>query len=232
MTRRWSSVGSVAGAAEQQVKPREMRLYYFTTAHFGLVAIRDRRLKIARLHELNDPFEFLSADQSDRERRVLLRQTKATLSETKGLLCFSKSWRNPVLWGHYAEKHRGIALGFDVPSSHAQQISYVNSRSTWPSEIGEPFIHQLLFTKFAHWSYEDEYRVYVHLDTQLNGLYFVDFSESLQLRQIIVGCESMLSRSDIESALADRKKGIEVFKARPAFKSFRMVRNKDERLWA
>ena len=36
-----------------------MRLHYFTTAQFGLEAIRDKRLKIARINELNDPFEFL-----------------------------------------------------------------------------------------------------------------------------------------------------------------------------
>jgi hypothetical protein len=36
-----------------------MRVYHFTKAVHGLEAIRRRRLKIARISELNDPFEFL-----------------------------------------------------------------------------------------------------------------------------------------------------------------------------
>lgn len=36
-----------------------MRLYHFTSQKFGLLALKDRRLKIARINELNDPFEFL-----------------------------------------------------------------------------------------------------------------------------------------------------------------------------
>lgn len=38
--------------------PAKLRLYYFTTERYALEAIRDQRLKIARLNELNDPFEF------------------------------------------------------------------------------------------------------------------------------------------------------------------------------
>ena len=36
-----------------------MRLYHFLNAEYGLLNIRHRRLKIARINELNDPFEFL-----------------------------------------------------------------------------------------------------------------------------------------------------------------------------
>ena len=53
---------------------------------------------------------------------------KTQLNETKGLICFSRTWSNPLLWGHYAEKHTGIALGFDVPDQLLSQVLYTSQR--------------------------------------------------------------------------------------------------------
>ena len=39
----------------------EMRLYHFVDAKYGILNIKNRQLKIARMEELNDPFEFLGA---------------------------------------------------------------------------------------------------------------------------------------------------------------------------
>lgn len=210
-----------------------MRAYYFTNATHGLAAMRDRRLKAARIHELNDPFEFLGVELSDREFRQVLTATKRHLSESNGLLCFSKSWRHPMLWSHYADKHRGVCLGLDVNDEKLEHVSYVNSRfSKPPNPISQIFMQKLLYTKFAHWSYEDEYRLYVSLNDQENGLYFVPFSEELSLRQIIVGAESAVTRAQVSIALGTMASDVEQFKARPAFKSFKIVRQKNERLWA
>lgn len=209
-----------------------MRVYHFLNKEFGLKNLRERRLKIARIMELNDPFEFLGADLSDHDKRNALRQTKAQMSVGHGLLCFSRSWHNPVLWGHYADKHRGMCLGFDIPTDLLRQICYVKSRLTWPKIVDENFVQKLLFTKFLHWSYEDEYRVFLSLDTHIDGLYYADFSEKLVLRQVIVGAEADIARTEVMSALGNLSTNTEVFKARAAFKSFRTVRNKNEALWA
>jgi len=210
-----------------------VRAYYFTNAVHGLAAIRDRRVKAARIHELNDPFEFLGVELSDREFRQALTATKRQLSEGNGLLCFSKSWRHPMLWSHYADKHRGVCLGFDVNAEKLEHVSYVNSRFPKPhNPMSETFVQKLLYTKFAHWSYEDEYRLYVSLNDQENGLYFVLFSEELSLRQVIVGAESAITRAQASSAIGALASDVEQFKARPAFKSFKIVRQKDEQLWA
>jgi len=77
--------------------------------------------------ELNDPFEFLGVDLSDPDFRRQIKATKKTLSESRGLLCFSKNWHNPVLWGHYADKHRGICLGFDMPEDLPTKVDYVTT---------------------------------------------------------------------------------------------------------
>ena len=42
-----------------------MRLYHFIKKEHGLENVQERRLKIARIAELNDPFEFAAVDLSD-----------------------------------------------------------------------------------------------------------------------------------------------------------------------
>jgi hypothetical protein len=94
------------------------------------------------------------------------------------------------------------------------------------------FIRQILFAKFSHWAYEQEYRAFVGLDEQEGGLYFMDFSKHLQLRQVIVGDKSALSRVEVAAALGELQRRVDVFKARPTFRSFGVVRNRAEALWA
>ncbi|MCI0427560.1 MAG: DUF2971 domain-containing protein [Nitrospiraceae bacterium] len=209
-----------------------MLVYHFVNAHYGLDDLRNRRLKIARIMELNDPFEFLGVDLSDREFRRALRETKAELSTTKGILCFSKTWSNPVLWGHYADKHRGVCLGFEVPSSVLGKVEYVDSRLPRPDVLDEAFMKKLLFTKFSHWQYEQEYRVYVTLEEDIDGLYYSEFSGQLTLKRVIVGDQSSITRAEVSGALVDLGTQVEVFKARAGFRSFDVVRNKDETMWA
>ena len=53
----------------------------------------------------------------------------------------------------------------------------------------------------------------------------------MKLKEVIVGSESRPSRGDISNALTQVPSRVDVFKARPSFKSFRVVRNKNEALW-
>ena len=87
-----------------------MRVFYLTGAQYGISNIALRRIKVSRFSELNDPFELLGVSLADKAKRKAFRLTKEKIDKSKGLICFSRNWRNPVLWGHYAEKHTGIAL--------------------------------------------------------------------------------------------------------------------------
>lgn len=182
--------------------------------------------------ELNDPFEFLGADLTDREFRRALNITKSSTSETQGILCFSKTWRNPILWSHYADKHRGLCLGFDVADSILEEIEYQESRLPVPQVIDDAFIKKVLYTKFKHWHYEQEYRVFVTLEDEINGVYFYDFSNEIKLQQVIVGDQSNISRSEISEALGELKNEVEAFKARAGFTKFEVVKQKNDKLWA
>ena len=209
-----------------------MRLYHLTSAEFAISSIALKRLKIARFGDLNDPFELLAAEQSDKDFRKAIKSWKEEFHKTKGLICFSENWRNPVLWSHYAEKHRGICLGFDVPEQYALSVTYRKKRvpirfqNKDPDQgLDENFVDELLRTKYEHWAYEAERRMFVSLDegTRENGIYFYDFDESLILKEIIVGplCEVPLER--IESLAQSTNGGVVVRKARLAFKKFEVV---------
>lgn len=63
------------------------------------------------------------------------------------------------------------------------------------------------------------------------GLYFAAFSDDLRLVQVSVGAQSKISREDLATALRTLQSSVRVFKARLAFRSFTVVRNKDESLW-
>ena len=115
------------------------RVYYLTGAQYAISNIALRRLKVSRFATLNDPFEFLGADLSDPAYRKAVRETKNHVNKDQGLICFSKSWSNPVLWGHYAESHTGIALGFDAPRTKLKEVFYARRpfKITFTREAGK-----------------------------------------------------------------------------------------------
>ena len=184
---------------------------------------------------MNDPFELLAVTLRKKEHRVALRGFKADMDRFCGALCFSRNWHHPMLWSHYADKHRGICLGFDVPGEMALPITYNAtllehdlerqlSKKTRDEKLGL----KLMTTKYNGWKYEDEVRLMVKLEEaeKDTGLYFYDFGSELRLKRVIVGARSSLGRAEIEAALAPEEKGVPIIHARLAFKSFRVVRNR------
>jgi len=213
-----------------------MRLYHFTSQEFGLKAIRNRRLKIARINELNDPFEFLGWNLKDPETRKKLRKWKDERNAEFGILCFSRNWSNPLLWAHYAEKHRGMALGFDVPDSDLYSpVKYRRTRLPTPSgrELVHEDVDRLLLTKFNAWRYESEYRCFCRLDdsTKENGLFFENFSATLRLAEVIIGTQSVITRAELTEGLGNLESQVTSFKAMPSYRSFEIVQNHNVTQW-
>jgi hypothetical protein len=215
-----------------------MRLYHFLNAEYGLLNIRHRRLKIGRINVLNDPFEFLGVATKSASLRRRYQRLKDGLDNYMGLVCFSANWNNPVQWGHYADRHRGVCLGFEV-SAQAHKVTYVSERlparpSAMKSEgpRAEAHVTEILTTKFEHWSYENEYRLFPQLkDQDPSGHYFIDFDDQVALREVIVGHRSTISRNDILQALGSLQPQVTSYKARLAFRSFNVVRQRNDRLW-
>ena len=105
-----------------------MRVYHLCHASHAISNISKKRLKVSRYHDLNDPFELLAGDLTDPSLRADTERFKDEFGRTRGLLCFSRNWKDPVLWSHYADKHRGICLGFDLDDYYSQNVKYRDNR--------------------------------------------------------------------------------------------------------
>lgn len=224
------------GRSHSEGSTATMCVYHFLSARYGQENIRKRHLKISLLHDLNDPFELLSIELSDMELRRRLTALKQNLAADRGLLCFSRNWTNPVQWGHYADRHRGLCLGFEIPTPHLIRVEYSGKRLVKEAQraMDRERMRKLLCTKYSHWRYEREERVFVSLEGKCpdrKGRYFEDFSADLKLVRVIAGARSDISRADLVKALGPLVPDVEVFKARLAFQSFRVVRNRQESLW-
>lgn len=215
-----------------------MRLYHFTNERFGLEAIRDHRLKIARIHELNDPFDFFGHVVAQPKERPQFRKLRDQFHKAVGILCMSTTWREPLLWGHYADKHRGICLGFEVPDGLPWVgVEYTAERPTakFSDAVTPEAARRLIATKFKAWEYEREHRLVVDLRSKapdpVSGHYFYPFSEQMVLKEVIVGHLSPLTRARLGAVLGEQATLVVQKKARPAFRTFEVVEQLRRDLW-
>jgi hypothetical protein len=216
-----------------------MRVYHFLDATYAVANISLRRLKISRFNTLNDPFELLAADLLDPRHRVAFKNFKNELNECSGMISFSKTWGNPLLWGHYAKCHTGMALGFDVPDEFLTPVIYTHQRAKIQfdkkaKEVvdGKSVVDKLLRTKFADWAYEEEYRMHINLEeaTKEGEHYFSDFSEDLVLREVITGLNCDLPPQRVAQLLKGDLSKVTVKKAGLALRSFKIIEDRSARL--
>lgn len=89
------------------------------------------------------------------------------------MVCFSASTTTPLseilMWAHYADKHRGVRIGFELPERAerftVQKVEYSDLRVAvdmgdfeWARGVQEA-IKRSLRTKSTAWAYEQEYRL-------------------------------------------------------------------------
>jgi hypothetical protein len=153
---------------------------------------------------------------------------KAQMSQRFGMLCFCREWHNPVLWSHYADKHAGMWLGFDVPASAVKPVKYKFRRSQLRSPLTTDDADELLYTKYRDWRYERELRSWFELRDRdpASGLYFYDLNEQIRLREVIVGPLCRATKARILAALDGYDTRVRIVKGRLAFKTFRVVQDR------
>lgn len=208
-----------------------MRVYKYYDAKYGRMALEKCRLKLSTIKDLNDPFEFNSPAFGTREDRNMFKNVIEKSMAGKGLLCFSKSRRNPVMWSHYANSHKGICLGFDVKDKLLNAVKYVDRRSK--NEIryddvfcpeNEEIFEKCLSTKFSHWKYEQEMRAFFKVDKEeiLNSNFFFEpFSENIILREVCLGMNYESADMNLHTSIV--KSGVAVRTMRMAFSEFAIV---------
>jgi hypothetical protein len=212
-----------------------MRVYYMTSAKWAEVILKERRLKLARFGELNDPFELSLIDNRQRDTRRVVQLMTDHFHKTIGVICFGANWASPVMWAHYGDKHFGVAFGFDVPDELLTKIQYTDKKIEVPFGkqlpkygLSAALLNKVRMTKATDWSYEREYRVEsaLRIKDPVTGLYYVDFGPQLTLRDVIVGHRCAWIVHAIRPMLGTVTEPIRICKARPAFGRFEMVENK------
>ena len=199
------------------------RLYRFMTAEAAKATVTGRALRIGRIDQFNDPFEFTvalprigkgwPAKEVDRYLCFLREHFDPRI----GVLCFSEGIEDPGSWGHYADKHRGIALGFDLPQDeNLTRVSYSEARPKFQidrlDEMTEAaqlaMARKIVFTKALCWRYEREWRMFFDLEhfeqypaiRKVGIEYYCVFPDGL-LKEVVLGMRCTVQRADINGWL-------------------------------
>jgi len=171
---------------------------------------------VGRLDRLNDPFEFMPAITGLKEEahdlaESQMRKFVAHISQNAGVICFSANAREPVLWSHYGDHHRGIVLEFSVTddSEKCMKMEYSDQRPTLDANLmfgpdneghAKPVLKELTRRKSGGWAYEKEYRLYENLaECEITGGHYYRPFDKPALRRVILGW-----RSDVESSYVNR----------------------------
>ncbi len=188
-----------------------MRVYKFLTSQWAKDALFKRHLKVSLLSALNDPYDGNCLKFSDLRHQDSWKKVARQIGQQYGLICFSKTWNDPVHWSHYADQHKGIALGFDVSNEYLLPVSYRDSLLEFDDflcldkeEQKKRFILSAFSTKYTAWRSEDEVRLFVSLmePDHAAGHFFKTFDKDLVIREVIFG--SRFEAPELEALMLSR----------------------------
>jgi hypothetical protein len=185
-------------------------------AKWAMKSLETPELRIGRILELNDPFESTPGIEGLRDDAPLnliryhQKEAQVHFNRKFGLLSFSSHWKQPSLWGHYADSHRGVALGFDHERHpNLYEVDYTENRPVIHPSNPDPAYWQdrfikTLTTKHICWKPESEYRTIISLAGReyRDGNYFVGIpDEFLVLVEVILGCRCSVDEMEVEHVL-------------------------------
>jgi hypothetical protein len=94
------------------------------------------------------------------------------VSDGFGVVCFSLNPTNILMWSHYAENHKGVVIGFQLPphiSDKLIRVKYSKERVLFDpaqpigGEYDTEIAEKIISTKHVNWEYEEEMRIMVKL---------------------------------------------------------------------
>jgi hypothetical protein len=199
-----------------------MLLYRYLNLTYGLDALQTGKWKIGRLAKLNDVFDCRPRIRN--LPRMVCTEDKylELLNGLLGLICYAETINDPALWGHYADVHRGIALGFEFSAEDRDfphKVSYskerpildfneigIDAKDSDPDEARRRLIDTGFSTKHPSWIYEQEYRHFVTLDgCEMRGENYFNLLPWNRLKKIILGAHCSVTMKDIERVVLARE---------------------------
>lgn len=204
--------------------------YHYLSSNNAIDDLKHKRIRVSTIdNNLNDPFELMPYRRYEFEKRTDYIKVYKSVSKKWGILCFSETWEEPILWAHYAKNHTGIALGFEMPEGELIKVKYVSSEIREKFELtpdqndNERKLLALARIKFCGWQYEKEYRLVVPLKNRdpEKGFHIFPFGDKLKIRKILLGCRFDHNTKNIEeiSELA-MQLGVDVIATRPGWEDY------------
>lgn len=176
------------------------RVYYnFLSSKDAIDDLENEWIKVSTLNELNDPFELEPYLRYDFKDRHAFHNIRRRISKKWGILCFSDNWNEPILWSYYADKHKGIAIGFNILQDKVLRVDYSSDPKRQKIKLmndkntDEKLFLDLAKVKYKKWEYENEYRILIKLKECIpkkkRDLYLIRFGNRLKVRKIVLGCK-------------------------------------------
>jgi|CXWL01.1.fsa_nt_gi hypothetical protein len=140
--------------------------------------------------------DYRTNHQSEKHYKYLLRSKIEYLIDAelgkRGVLCLAEDWNCPLMWSHYADRHRGLCIEYDTNINKCPDIKPVDYRDArginiseliqWKlhnsSEAEKNVLETYFFAKSPSWSYEKEWRVICEKNGvkeapfRISGVYF------------------------------------------------------------
>lgn len=215
----------------------DKRIYYhFLPSKYAIDDLKRKRIKVSTLDTLNDPFEMMPYRRYKFKERQPYNKVFRTISKKWGFLCFSQSWYEQLLWAHYADRHTGIALGFNILRDEILKVKYDSDPirtklklTNDPKDNEEKFL-SLAKVKYQEWKYEKEYRILVKLkdcepeiDKRTEKFnYFLKFGDRLIIKEIVLGCGFNHKKENENVSRLAKQLGAEIIPTREGWEDYKI----------
>ena len=170
-------------------------------------------------------------DVEDHKRHLLRHRIEEELLRQyeKGIVCFAEWADCSLMWSHYGDQHRGVCIGYSVPSMAAGDIHKVEYRggrlvrASWVAAMldGDDAAQRevdkaVLLRKAENWSYEREWRLIGRRGLQ---------DSLLELEEVVFGLKcTAVTKYIAMKALEGRERSVKFYEMREEFGTFNLRR--------
>jgi hypothetical protein len=195
------------------------RVYQFQKAEHACTNLRDKHIKTSVFGKVNDKRELraYTIEGWEKYRDWLCK----FLTYRFTIHCFAQNCVDKGMWNEYGDGGRGICLGLDIRSEiELREVCYVRDEKVgkFPDHLDKAFrealrtgelpqeyeqegvehLKNFVLTKFDDYSQESEVRAFdIREYPDERGFYFDSFSETMALREVILGPDCCSSVSII-----------------------------------
>ncbi|MBL0476330.1 DUF2971 domain-containing protein [Aeromonas veronii] len=192
-------------------------LYKYTSKLNNFITSPTIKLSVPSF--LNDPFEsYVPKELSKRipsEEQWLAEIDCNEIIDKLGIVSFSETSRNLLMWAHYADEHRGMCIGFDPEvlnsldkyeeersclAYYPVKLNYDNQRvdiNELPAELSLDMVaKKILTTKSDDWIYEKEHRCIVPIGWS-NQAFLLGENERVEHAIALMGATRNIKTNEI-----------------------------------